>query len=311
MKANKISLLVASVLFYLVLLLVLRSTAIQALPLFQSELPRPPENPFFITSFSGGRAYCGAPRSSVWLSVPSGFTSAGGAEFRCDPTAESLGRWPGGWGAWDDRGYLIGFWPNDIPIDRPLTLVFEIDPARAANGFFGRYYVANRGWVALPTTYHPNEGRVYVTISSFLDPSTYPGYADRFLVALFTGASAPPSSTATPTTTAEPSATSTRRSSTSTPAAEPASTMTPIPSPQPSLTPTAADATPEPTPSPTSTQRVETATPDFEVGDGELESPAREFGAVLTSGLGAVACLGFAVVLLGVVVIYLRVRSRR
>jgi hypothetical protein len=223
-----------------------------SLPMFQSELP-PPPNPYFVAAASGGRIYCGAIGGTVWLDLPQGFTPDGGAEVHCDPT-DSLMQWNHTSRAWDDRGYLINLYPQ-IQLVQPLSLVFELDPTRTGNicptCFLARYYQPEGPlWKPLPTVYNPSTGRVSVEISDYLPPSGYPGYADRFLIALFIlppTPTPPPTSTRTPT----PSPTSTR---------PPAPTLTPTPLPTSTRSPVPS-RTPEWTTTPTSTASVEPEQP--------------------------------------------------
>lgn len=218
---------------------------IQADLYLQSKLPEPRDS-HFIASVTGGRMYCGSALSSVWLEVPPDFTSEDGAGFHCDPTG-SLSQWIGTSGAWDDRGYLIAFYPIQTAIVRPFGLVFEMDPVRVrgvcSGCFAARYYnPGSSQWRGLPTTYDGRNVRVSVQITGFLATSGYPGYADRFLIALFVRPEATPAST--PTLTFTPI---------SSPSPTPVSTSTPEPSPIPSLTPSPVLATPSPMMSPTVT----------------------------------------------------------
>jgi hypothetical protein len=221
-----------------------------SLPMFQSELP-PPPNPHFIAAASGGRIYCGAIGGTVWLDLPQGFTPDGGAEVHCDPT-DSLMQWNHTSRAWDDRGYLINLYPQ-IRLVQPLSLIFELDPTRTGNicptCFLARYYQPEGAlWKPLLTAYNPSTGRVSVEISGYLPPSGYPGYADRFLIALFILPPTPPP----PAPTRTPSPTSTRP-----PAPTPTSTPSPTSTQPPAPTPTS-------TPSPTSTRSpVPSRTPEW------------------------------------------------
>jgi hypothetical protein len=225
----------------------------------QSVLPT--RDSHWCSSSEGCWIHCGLPQSPVWLDIPSGFISEGGIEFRCDPTGSlSQSGWATVAGAWDDQGYLIGFWPTQTQIVKPLSLVFEIDPARA-NGicsgcFFARYYdPGSRQWRSLSTTYDVNTSRVYVQIAEYLTASGFPNYADRFLVALFAQPAPTPAPTDTPvaTPTSMPMPTQTP---TDTPTVPPTSTPPPMevivtPSPTPSPTRTAVVPTSIPGPSPT------------------------------------------------------------
>lgn len=169
-------------------LIVASRSSVGAELLFQSELPPPPqpiENPYMVKADTGGRIYCGLSQSSVWLEIPPGFTSDWGVEFHCDLTG-SLRVWNGTSGALSDRGYLIGMYPATAPILRPFALVFEIDPARVSSGSSARSYdPATRQWRNLTTAYNKAQQRLSVQIQRGLIASGYPGYADRFLVALF------------------------------------------------------------------------------------------------------------------------------
>lgn len=255
------------------------SGAISAL---QSVLPTP-ANPFFVNSLYGGQIYCGLQQSSAWLEVPGGFSSEGGAEFRCDPVSP-LFQWNNTQGAWDDRGYLIAFYPIQTPILRPFNLILEIDPARTANVcdtcFNARYYNQGIGqWQALPTYFDRNKARVSIEIAQYLPGSGYPGYDDRFLIALFvlTEFSPTPTISPTPIPTAEPtdtavstssptsSLTPTRASPTPLPASPiPMPSPTTPPLPTPSLTPVPPSATP-------AVSSTVTPTPDYSSPEPPVE----------------------------------------
>lgn len=218
-------------------------SSIQADLYLQSQLPKPRDS-HFIPSVTGGRMYCGSALSSVWLEVPPDFTSEGGAGFHCDPTG-SLLQWAGIPGAWDDRGYLIAFYPIQTAIVRPFSLVFEMDPVRVrdvcSGCFTARYYdPGSSQWRGLPTTYDGRDVRVSVQIAEFLAASGYPGYADRFLVALFARTEAEPAQTPSPS----PVVLVYRSTS------SPFHTPSPIPSSSPALM----SVTVEPTPSAVSTE---------------------------------------------------------
>lgn len=237
----------------LLVLALFEQSPLQAGLEFQSELPlpKPPANPNFVPSADGGRIYCGLQQSPVWLDISSGFTSEGGAEFHCDPIG-SLSEWVGTPDAWDDRGYLIGFWPTETPIIKPPILTFEIDPARAGSicnsCFTARYYDSGSGqWQGLPTTYDTAISRVEVQITEYLPTSGYPGYADRFVIALFTRSAPTPTSrpTSPPTLTAVPPV---RPTSTPLP-----TRVVETPTSAPRLSPTTAVPTPASTPTSTST----------------------------------------------------------
>lgn len=243
---NWIPSLILCLFVFLIFILSGESIPIQASFLFQSVLPEPPPN--FIVAAHGGRRYCGLHQSSVWVDVPANFTSQDGAEFHCDPTI-SLSEWGSVKNAWDDRGYLIGFWSSDIPITKPFYLVFEIDPARSSNicsdCFLGRVYVPGSGWKSLPTAYQVSNARVYVTISAYLARSEYPGYEDRFMIALFRIDPAAPTPTATPTSELTRAITPTSQlTPTATATPLPASTLSPTNTPLPSSTPTLQTPTP-------------------------------------------------------------------
>lgn len=192
--------LVVTALLYLV---VAGRSTVGAELLFQSRPPPPPrptENSHMVKQDAGGRIYCGLSQSSVWLEIPPGFTSDWGAEFHCDLTG-SLKAWKGTSGALGDRGYLIGMYPATAPILQPFTLVFEIDPARASGASSARSYApATRQWRNLTAAYNKAQQRLKVQIPRGLVASGYPGYEDRFLVALFPARLTPsPTSTRTPT----------------------------------------------------------------------------------------------------------------
>jgi len=235
---------------------------------FQSIIPTPP-NTHFVRSDSGGRIWCGLQQSSVWLEIPIGFTSEGGAEFRCDPV-DTLSQSRDTSGAWEDRGYLIGFYATGVPIVKPLDLVFEVDPAQVGvictDCFSARYYDAGIGqWRSLPTSYDIDSARVHVEFERYLPTSGYPAYEDRFLIALFMEDQATATSTATSSATATASFTPTA-SPTSTPSPPPSSTpsatRTPAPPAPFPLQPTTSTATlPTLSLSPTSTSTPETLTP--------------------------------------------------
>jgi hypothetical protein len=196
----------------LLCLVIASRSSVGAELLFQSRLPRPArptESPHMVKVDTGGRIYCGLSQSSVWLEIPSGFTSDWGAEFHCDLTS-SLKAWNGTSGALSDRGYLIGMYPATAPILRPFALVFEIDPARVSSASSARSYdPATRQWRNLITAYNKAQQRLSVQIPRGLVASGYPGYEDRFLVALFTARLTPkPTPTRTPTGTwSQPAAT--------------------------------------------------------------------------------------------------------
>jgi hypothetical protein len=142
--------LVAAVLLFFVV--ASRSTVGAAL-LFQSELPSP-LNPHMIKAEAGGRISCGLSQSPVWLDIPRGFTSDWGAELHCDLTG-SLTTWNNTRDALGDRGYLIGIYPATAPILQPMSLVFEIHPARVSGTPIARsYHSATRQWRDLIAEYN-------------------------------------------------------------------------------------------------------------------------------------------------------------
>jgi hypothetical protein len=194
-------------------LVVASRSGVRAEFLFQSEPPPPPqptENPHMVKANTGGRIYCGLSQSSAWLEILPGFTSDWGAEFHCDLTG-SLKAWKGTSGALGDRGYLIGMYPATAPILQPFMLVFEIDPARASGASSARSYdPATRQWQNLTAAYNKAQQRLKVQIPRGLVASGYPGYEDRFLVALFPARPTPhPTLTRTPTGTRSQPATAT------------------------------------------------------------------------------------------------------
>jgi len=217
---------------------------------WQSMLPKP--NPHFVRSSTGGRIYCGSQQSSVWLDVPRGFTTEGGAEIHCAPTG-SLSQWIGTSGAWDDRGYLVNLYPR-VPLIGSLRLVFEMDPAKTGDirsgCFITRYYDPETSqWRTLSTVYDTGNLRVYAEISEYPPVSEYPAYEDRFLIALFVRSEAEPTptpalhSTATPVPPPTPSP-----MLTFSPTPSPAPTSSPPPPPSPSPTLTTTSPTPFPVP---------------------------------------------------------------
>jgi hypothetical protein len=226
---------------------------------FQS-IPPKPENPHAIDASSGGRIYCGLPQSSVWLNIPSGFTSEWGGSLYCD-VATSL---PGNPYTWNQKGYLLGYW---VPLRKPLSLVFEIDPTRVSelneNSFVGRYYAPGSGWLSLPTDVDTVNFRVYLTIpTSGLPQSGYEGgYEDRYLVALFRRAAA---ATSTPT-----------EMPTQMPTQTPLPTSTLSPSPPPTHTPTPV-STSTSTPIPTAESATEEASEIFPTATAPVESDQAE-----------------------------------
>lgn len=270
-----------------------------ALPIFQSMLPPAKEDPYFVESFSGGMINCGALQSSVWISIPGGYTSTGGAHFRCDVTENSLSRWPGGHGAWDDQGYLIGFWPSDIPIDKPFHVVFEIDPARVVSTFQARYYTPNSGWLALDTVYRDTESRVYVSIPGYLAASLYPNYEDRFLIALFPKAPPTPALTTTSSLSSTPTQTVESVSPSSTPA-------------RIDRTPTVTRRPPTSIPTPKATQPAPTTTPDISPTlPAPIQTPVKTQGSDhdSTTLLKVIIGVLFVLIIVVAVVILLSRRS--
>lgn len=251
---------------------------------WQSELPTP--HPHLVHSSTGGRTMCGAPQGSVWLDIPANFTDLDNPLVYCDPTG-SLSEWTQAPSAWDDRGYLINLYPQ-VSLLKPLILTFEIDPARAASicptCFTARYYnPQNNRWQDLPTTYEPP--RVYVEISAYPPASGYPGYADRFLIALFTRSESRPRATPTATATSTPIPSPT-------PSPSPSSTPSPTPSPAPSPTYMPASTPPSTAPIP-----VETTVPEL-----------RPFDRIL---LALVSVLILIVLVLLAVVLYLVWEQRK
>lgn len=249
------------------------------------------ENLHWVSSSSGGQIRCGLPQSTVWLEIPTGFASEGGAEFHCDPV-DVLSRWRGAFGVWEDRGYLIGFYATGIPILKPLELVFEVDPAQVAdicsNCFSGRYYDAAIGeWQNLPTQYQAGSLGAYVKVQfdRYLPTAGYPAYEDRFLIALFTEGQA----TTTPTSTRSPTATS-----------SPTLTVSSTPSPSPSSSPawTAMASTPLLSPSPTSMPETPTPTVALEETPANgSEPPEPPIGGVVAAlSVFTVALLAFSLI---------------
>lgn len=178
---------------------------------FQSGLPQPEPNrdPHYILSSTGGRVTCKLAQNSVWLQIPEGFTDGSGADMFCDIT-NSLSTLPNEVEVWDGSGYLLGTYVPSL--QKPLMLVFDIEASRSRNicakCWSARYYDAvGRKWDLLPTTFSSERSQVYVTLSTILPPSQYPGYSDRGLVALFIQ---------TTTATAQPTSRVTRASATST-----------------------------------------------------------------------------------------------
>jgi len=171
--------------------------------LFQSRPPPPPQptgNPYMVKADAGGQISCGLSQSPVWLEIPPGFTSDWGAELHCDLTG-SLMAWNDTHDALYDRGYLIGLYPATAPILQPMSLVFEIDPAQISGTLVARsYHPATRQWRDLTAEYNRMQQRLRVKIPPGFVASSYPGYEDRFLIAVFP-ARFPTSSATTPTPT--------------------------------------------------------------------------------------------------------------
>ncbi len=214
-----------------ILLLALSQGRVLSLPTFQSYLPGP----------GGGWIYCGLSQGTAWITAPDRYTPAGGAAFHCNLTGSIVG-WNGTSGAWDDRGYLIAFYPTNTKIDKPLDLTIEIDPAhpesQCDNCFVARYFDAGiNQWQNLPTKYEKDKLRVHVAIAKYLPTCGYSGYADRFLVALFVTRPTTPTVYITPT--AKPPSTATSVPTTSTPVVTiitPTSTEGPTATPSPTAT---------------------------------------------------------------------------
>lgn len=295
-----------SLCIFLALVFVLVETPIQAVPVFQSQLPTPVD-PHTILNVTGGRVYCGLQQSSTWLSIPSGFSSADWAMFHCDPSG-SLSGWNGTKEAWNDKGYLIGFWPSDIPIVKSFSLDLEIDPAltqNICNNCFAGYYLSGgRTWKPLPTAYDAGSARVSITISSFLTPSGYPGYEDRFLVALFTHSMATPTSKAilaTPTTpTTTPGVTPTvipRATSTEKPTQVPTSAVTPTPPPT--------------TQSPTPTETDLSSTPSITDAPAVMTTPTTSQPKGKSAMLIVVIILAIVVLVLAILAVVLFAKRNR
>lgn len=279
----------------------LQEPALSSSPL-QSGLPTPP----FVQTTEGGRIFCGPQQGPAWLDLPGGFTNETGAEVYCDPTA-SLAQTLGTTGAWNDRGYLLGVYPQATLV-KPLAVVLEVDPAQTANVcatcFVGRAFNPDtRSWADLPTTYDGNNARVSIQVSAYPPAAGYPGFADRGLVALFTRAA--PQPTPVPTqpataTTAPPTPTPTALPPTATPVPPTATPVTVVE--PPTNTPTAGAVAVEVT-QPAATPAA-TATSDTPASTG---ASAADNGTswLLTGGLALL------VVVLAVVVIVLARRVRR
>jgi hypothetical protein len=298
-------LVVACLLGILCWLLLARYAAIGAevfdspLPTSKPQAPRktsPP--PGYVRSNTGGQVFCGLEQSSAWLEIPRGFSSQDAAEFHCDPTG-SLAAWSGTSGAWDDRGYLIGFWPTTTPIEKSFSLVLEIDPsrleARCDNCFDARYLdPTTYSWKSLPTSYDAGIARVSAKIDSYLPASQYRDFENRFVIALFVK-----SASAAPATTSAPS-----------PAQSPAMTLTPAATSAPAATPTPQTC---PTPLPT------TLAPSLEAPTEIPAAPALATNAVTpvtsTSGgpslgiLLLIALLSAIVVVCGILIAVIRKRQ--
>ncbi len=263
----------------------LQEPALSSSPL-QSGLPTPP----FVRTTAGGRIFCGPQQGPAWLDLPSGFTNDPGAEVYCDPTA-SLAQTLGTPDAWNDRGYLLGVYPQATLV-KPLVVVLEVDPARTTDicptCFVGRAYDAGtRSWRDLPTTYDRNNARVSIQIAAYPPPSGYPGFADRGLVALFTRAA--PQPTAVPTR---------------------VPTATPVPptAVPPTATPTAVPPTSTPE-LPTATPPANTPTTPAEVAT-VVQTPEPADSGTNNNGILGPATAGLAVLVV-VLVIAVVVMARR
>ncbi len=233
--------LIKIVIAILIALILVTDTSTLGSSVFQSKLPGPSKNPFFVVAGNGGRIFCGAQQSPVWLQIPSGFTGEGGAEIHCDPVRSSSAL-PAA-KAWDGQIYLVGIYTPQLL--KPITAVFEIDRARlnsvCANCWSAEYYdAANKRWRKLPTTFDANNARVYATVTTILPASRYPNYADRFAIALFTQTQ---QTTATVTKVSKPSPTPTLTASVAPATAIPVQSQT--------NTPSSVAATSEPVPAPT------------------------------------------------------------
>lgn len=290
----------------IVMAALLQEPALSSSPL-QSGLPTPP----FVRTTEGGRIFCGPQQGPAWVDLPGGFTNDPGAEVYCDPTA-SLAQTLGTADAWNDRGYLLGVYPQATLV-KPLVVVLEVDPARTADicptCFIGRAYdPGSGGWRDLPTIYDRNNARVSIQIGAYPPAAGYPGFADRGLVALFTRVA--PQPTAVPTQ----APTATTIPPTPTPTAVPA-TATPPPATATSAprTPTlqTADQPPTNTPTPMAIDREAaqpTATTPVTVTSAA--PPGTGTNGNGTTGL-VIGGLVVTVVVLAVAVFVLARRSRR
>lgn len=276
----------------------------------QSILP-PPPNPFVIFADRGGRVYCGSVGGSVWLEIPSGFVDQGSAEFHCDQTMP-LSEWRRTIDtAWLNRGYLIGYWPQEIPIRKSYSIKFEIDPARAmgicSTCFEARYYdPALSNWRKLPTTYNPANAQVDVVVSVRPPNSNYSGYEDRFLIALFVSQVQPTITTTKPTASITPSLTPKLPTPTPTPNPNLALTSTPIPSFTATTGPTVLLS---PTLSNTATLEVKqttTATPTPKIIEGNESA-----NAIYLIALAVIAVLLLVIVVLTLLLVITFVRKSR
>lgn len=293
---------------FLILFFLLAETSTHASSVFQSSLPTPID-PHYIESFQGGLSYCGLQQSATWLSIPSGFSSVGAATFHCD-LANSLSEWNRSTGAWGNRGYLVGFWPSDIPLVKPFQLTIEIDPVLTKNickdCFIGRYFTPDTGWQPLPTTYDVDTARVYVTISNCLPASGYPGYADRFLIALFTRSTATPTPTNIAVSPITTTATATPENTATTTPAKPLTTTTPS---TPSST-----ALPQPTSTPDFTITPTRSKPSPTQALGDMPPTAVPTNPDITAGPKilqmTIIILGFISITLIVAIVILRLSKK-
>jgi hypothetical protein len=303
-------LVVACLLGILCWLLLARYAAIGAevldspLPTPKPQAPRrtsPP--PGYVQSATGGQVFCGLEQSSAWIEIPRGFSTQDAAEFHCDPTG-SLSAWSGTAGAWDDRGYLIGFWPTTAPIKKAFSLVLEIDPSRLEgpcdNCFDARYLdPATHSWKSLPASYNAGVARVSAQIDSYLPASHYPDFEDRFLIALFVKSTSPtPATTSAPPPTQGPTSTLPPAATSAPPSTTPSAPLVEIPTPQ--AGPTRLIPSPE-TP-------TETPVTPATVTRGTTPTVSTSGGSTLGTLL-LIAILGAVVVVCGILIAVTRKRQ--